>query len=203
MKIICIGRNYDEHIRELGNEKPEEPVLFLKPDSALVAENRDVRYPSFTSDLHFEAEIVLRISKAGKEIAVEDAAAFFDAIALGIDFTARDLQSRLKAKGLPWETAKAFDDSAPVSAFIPSEQFSRENGILFSLKVDGDLRQSGDTRKMIYSFEEIIHWSSRFFQLNPGDFIFTGTPSGVGPVQRGSRLEGFLSGEKMLDFRLV
>lgn len=203
MKIICIGRNYDEHIRELGNERPEEPVLFLKPESALVLDNRDVRYPSFTSDLHHEAEIVLRISKAGKDVSVENAGKHFDAIALGIDFTARDVQSRLKAKGLPWEIAKAFDDSAPVSSFIPFENSSRTEGIVFSLKVDGELRQCGDTRQMIYNFEEIIHWSSRFFQLNPGDLIFTGTPSGVGPVQRGSRLEGFLSGEKMLDFSIV
>ena len=203
MKIICIGRNYDEHIRELGNERPVEPVLFLKPDSALVLDNRNVRYPSFTSDIHHEVEIVLRISKAGKDVSVENAGKHFDAVALGIDFTARDVQSRLKAKGLPWEIAKAFDDSAPVSSFIPIENFSRSEGIFFSLKVDGELRQSGDTRQMIYNFEEIIHWSSRFFQLNPGDLIFTGTPSGVGPVHKGNRLEGFLSGEKMLDFMLV
>jgi acylpyruvate hydrolase len=203
MKIICIGRNYDEHIRELGNERPEEPVLFLKPDSALVLDNRNVRYPSFTSDIHHEVEIVLRISKAGKDVSVENASNHFDAVALGIDFTARDVQSRLKAKGLPWEIAKAFDDAAPVSSFNPIENFSRSEGIFFSLKVDGELRQSGDTRQMIYNFEEIIHWSSRFFQLNPGDLIFTGTPSGVGPVHKGNRLEGFLSGEKMLDFMLV
>ncbi len=203
MKIICIGRNYSEHILELANEKPDEPVVFLKPETALVLHNQDVSYPGFTSDLHHELEIVLRISKEGSNIPEGEADNYFDAIALGVDFTARDLQSKLKAKGLPWEIAKAFDYSAPLSGFIEKKEFSDFSKLGYQLHVNGDLRQDGNTSFMLFSFSEIISWCSRFFRLQPGDVIFTGTPAGVAAVQPGDHLEGSLEGRKLLDFKMV
>ena len=203
MKIICIGRNYAEHIRELANEKPDQPVLFLKPETALVQNNKSIRIPSFTSDLHHEVEIVLRVCREGKDILVGEAGYYFDAIALGIDFTARDVQSVLKTKGLPWETAKAFDDSAPISEFLPLFEFEQSSGMDFSLKVNGELRQIGNSSQMIFPFHEIISHASRFFRLMPGDVIFTGTPAGVSAVNSGDRLEGFLADRKLLDFHIL
>ena len=203
MKIICIGRNYSEHIKELANEKPEEPVVFLKPETALVTGNLSVSFPDFTQDLHHEIELVLRISKTGKNIDIKDAGDHFDAIGLGVDFTARDLQAKQKAKGLPWEIAKSFDHSAPVSEFVPKTQFPDLNALVFSLSLNGSERQKGNSADMMFPFDEIISWCSRFFTLQPGDLIFTGTPSGVGPVQRGDRMEGILEGQKLLDFKIV
>ena len=203
MKIICIGRNYSEHIKELANEKPEEPVVFLKPETALVTGNLSVSFPDFTQDLHHEIELVLRISKTGKNIDIKDAGDHFDAIGLGVDFTARDLQAKQKAKGLPWEIAKSFDHSAPVSEFVPKTQFPDLNALVFSLSLNGSERQKGNSADMMFPFDEIINWCSRFFTLQPGDLIFTGTPSGVGPVQRGDRMEGNLEGQKLLDFKIV
>jgi 2-keto-4-pentenoate hydratase/2-oxohepta-3-ene-1,7-dioic acid hydratase in catechol pathway len=203
MKIICIGRNYSEHIKELANEKPEEPVVFLKPETALVTDNQFVKYPDFTRDLHHEIELVLRISKPGKNVGLTNADQYYDAIGLGVDFTARDLQSKQKSKGLPWEIAKSFDQSAPVSAFIPKTELPDLTGISFRLSLNGTDRQKGSSADMMFSFGEIISWCSRFFTLQPGDLIFTGTPSGVGPVQCGDHLEGFLGEMKMLDFKIV
>jgi 2-keto-4-pentenoate hydratase/2-oxohepta-3-ene-1,7-dioic acid hydratase in catechol pathway len=200
MKIICIGRNYADHIRELANEKPDEPVIFLKPESALVLDNRPVRMPSFSNDVHHELEIVLRVCKAGKDIPVQEANGYFDAMAAGIDFTARDLQNQLKSKGLPWEIAKAFDDSAPVSGFIEKSRFSDVKAIRFSLKVNGQIRQSGDTGLMLFHFDEIISAASRYFRLDPGDLIFTGTPAGVGAVRSGDCLEAFIEDKQVLKF---
>jgi 2-keto-4-pentenoate hydratase/2-oxohepta-3-ene-1,7-dioic acid hydratase in catechol pathway len=203
MKIICIGRNYAEHIKELANERPEEPVVFLKPETALVENNHSVHYPEFTKDLHHELEIVLRISRTGRNIPENKAGDYFDTIGLGIDFTARDLQAKQKAKGLPWEIAKSFDSSAPVSGFRPKTDFQQLNSLSFRLEVNGTIRQKGNTADMMFTFDEIISWCSRFFTLQPGDLIFTGTPSGVGPVQPGDHLEGFLEGEKLLDFKML
>ena len=203
MKIICIGRNYADHIRELANEKPDEPVLFLKPESALILNNSDVKHPTFTSDLHHELEIVLRICREGSNIASENADAYFDAFALGIDFTARDLQAKLKAKSLPWETAKAFDQSAPVSAFIPKSELNLKDGIAFTLQVNGKTRQQGNTQMMLFPFAEIIEAASRFFRLMPGDLIFTGTPAGVAAVKPGDHLEAWMEGRKLLEFKVL
>lgn len=203
MKIVCIGRNYAEHIRELGNERPSDPVLFLKPETALVRGNRPVAIPPFTTDLHHEVELVLRISKEAKEVSARDSLECIDGLALGIDFTARDLQADQKSKGLPWEIAKSFDDSAPVSDFLPLPDLNHPDGIEFSLSVNGNLRQKGNTCQMIFPFAEIIRHASRYFRLLPGDLIYTGTPAGVASVKAGDHLEGFVSGKKMLDFRMV
>lgn len=203
MKIICIGRNYAEHIRELGNDKPAEPVLFLKPETALVTGNRSVLIPPFTNDLHHEAELVVQISREGKNIPMDEALNYIGGLALGIDFTARDLQARLKSASLPWEISKAFDDSAPVSPFIPFPGPHSSHDIQFSLRVNGELRQQGNTAQMIFPFAEIIHFASRFFRLLPGDMIFTGTPAGVSAVKPGDHLEGYIFEDKLLDFRMV
>ena len=200
MKILCIGRNYADHIQELANEKPDEPVVFLKPDTALVFGNQSVMYPKFTQDMHHELEIVLRINKEGKDIAKKDAPDYFDAIGLGIDFTARDLQTKLKSKGLPWEISKAFDHSAPVSEFFPKSEFSDLANLNFHLHVNGEKRQTGNTSLMLFHFNEIISWISRYFSLQPGDLVFTGTPAGVSAVKPGDRLEAWLEDKKTLDF---
>lgn len=200
MKILCIGRNYADHIQELANEKPDDPVVFLKPDTALVIENQIVTYPKFTQDMHHELEIVLRISKEGKDIAEKDAPDYFDAIGLGIDFTARDLQTKLKTKGLPWEIAKAFDHSAPISEFYSKSEFPDLNNLNFYLHVNGQKRQTGNTSLMLFPFNEIISWISRYFSLIPGDLVFTGTPAGVSAVKPGDRLEAWLEDKKTLDF---
>jgi acylpyruvate hydrolase len=198
MKIICIGRNYAEHARELNNAVPTEPVYFMKPDSALLTRNRPFFYPEFTSDLHYECEIVLRIGKVGKCISEKFALSYVDAIGIGIDFTARDLQQKAKEKGLPWEKAKAFDFSAPVSPFIPVQEFSDLQNIAFSLKKNGILVQEGNTSAMIFTIPAIIAYVSQFMTLKTGDYIFTGTPAGVGPVAIGDKLEAFIGERKML-----
>lgn len=202
MKIICVGRNYAEHAKELGNEKPEAPVLFLKPKSALLPPGKDFYYPEFTDDLHYECELVVKISKNGKYIQEKFAHKYYSEISLGIDLTARDLQSKLKQKGLPWEIAKAFDGSAPVGVFRPLPADAAIQDLRFSLSVNGEEQQCGHTADMLFSVNQIIAYASRFFTLNIGDLIFTGTPAGVGPVQVLDHLEAFLEGEKLLDLKV-
>ncbi|HLT75719.1 MAG TPA: fumarylacetoacetate hydrolase family protein, partial [Ohtaekwangia sp.] len=180
MRIFAIGRNYAEHIKELNNERPDEPVIFTKPDTALIRENGPFYYPDFSKDIHYETELVLRICKEGKNIQEKFAAKYYDSIGIGIDFTARDLQQKAKEKGLPWDIAKGFNGSAPISdKFIPVSEFKELNNINFSLKVDGELKQQGNTGLMLFSFDVIIAYLSRFFALRTGDLIFTGTPKGV------------------------
>lgn len=200
MKILCIGRNYKEHAKELGNEVPEKPVIFLKPDTAILRGN-DFYLPEFSQEIHYELEIVLKISKPGKYIQQENAHLHYDEIGLGIDFTARDLQSELKSKGLPWELAKGFDGSAVVSSFLPKEGFNEKN-IHFILEKNGAVVQSGNSGNMIFSFEEIIAFVSKFFTLKTGDLIFSGTPEGVGKVLENDLLQGFLENKKMLDLKI-
>ncbi len=191
MKIICIGRNYAEHAKELKNDLPDKPMLFMKPSSALLVNNKPFYYPEFTKDLHYEAEIVLRISKNGRHVQPEFASDYFVEIGLGIDFTARDLQEECKKKGHPWEIAKGFDGSAVISSFISKELINPDNIEFFLLK-NGEKVQDGHTKDMIFSFEDIITYSSQFFKLHQGDLIYTGTPAGVGPVQPGDVLEGYI-----------
>ncbi len=198
MKIICIGRNYSEHAKELNNDVPKEPVFFMKPETALLKENDPFYYPEFTSDLHHEIEIVLKICKTGKYIEEKFAHLYYDEIGIGIDFTARDLQQDCKKNGLPWEKAKAFDHSAPISKFISKSEFTNLANIDFSLLVNEKLKQKGNTCDLIFSFDNIIAYVSRFVTLKTGDLIFTGTPQGVGPVKRGDLLEGFIGNKKML-----
>lgn len=202
MKILCIGRNYAEHIAELQNEVPDEPVIFLKPDTALLKNNDSFYYPDFTQDIHHEVEVILRISKEGKNIHPKFAANYFDAIGLGIDFTARDLQTKAKTKGLPWDLAKGFNGSAPISDFSPITDYPDLNNINFSLRVNNEVKQQGNTRFMLHDFEAIIAYISRFVLLKKGDIIFTGTPKGVGPIKIGDRLEGFLEDKKVLNFEI-
>jgi 2-keto-4-pentenoate hydratase/2-oxohepta-3-ene-1,7-dioic acid hydratase in catechol pathway len=201
MKIICIGRNYSEHAREMKTEVPTEPVFFLKPDTALLKENA-FYYPDFTKDLHHELELVIRICKNGKFIEEKFASQYYQEIGLGIDFTARDIQAKCKEKGLPWEKAKAFDCSAPIGRFVDKSQFKDLHDIDFSLKIDGALRQNGNSRNMIFSFEQIIAYVSRYITLKTGDLIFTGTPEGVGPVKVGMHLEGFIGDESFLSLNI-
>ena len=200
MKIICIGRNYAEHAKELNNPLPTEPVFFMKPDTALMTEGA-FYIPDFTKNVHYECELVLRIKKVGKHIPEKFALDYVEEIGLGIDFTARDIQDQCKEKGLPWEKAKAFDHSAPLGKqFIPLNK-SVEN-IAFSLEKNGQTVQVGNTRDMIFNFAQIIAFVSQFVTLRTGDYIFTGTPSGVGPVAIGDKLAGYLEGEKMFEFEV-
>jgi acylpyruvate hydrolase len=200
MKIIAIGRNYAEHAKELNNPVPGVPVIFMKPETALLKDNKPFYHPDFSEDIHHEIEIVIKISKEGKHISEQFAQNYFEEIALGIDFTARDIQARHKEKGLPWELAKAFDNSAPVSAFVPKAQFANLKDINFKLDVNGEDRQAGNTSNMLFSFEYIIAFVSKYITLKKGDVIFTGTPQGVAKVNVGDRLEGYLEDVKMLDF---
>jgi acylpyruvate hydrolase len=200
MKIICIGRNYADHIAELHNETPAAPVIFLKPDTALLQRNQPFFHPAFSQDIHHELELVLRICKNGRHIEEPFAHTYFDAIGLGIDFTARDLQSQLKAKGLPWELAKGFDGSAPISAtFKPVTEFADLANINFHLEVNGETRQRGNSGLMLHPFAKILTFVSQYITLKQGDLIFTGTPAGVGPVKIGDQLTGYLEGEKLLE----
>jgi acylpyruvate hydrolase len=199
MKILAVGRNYVEHIRELENEKPEEPVIFSKPDTALIKNNNPFYYPSFSQDVHHEVEMLLKISKEGKNIDPKFAQKYYEEIGIGIDFTARDLQSKLKEKGLPWELAKAFDGSAPISEFVPKSNFPDLQNIDFSLQVNGIEKQKGNTSLMLFKFDYIISYISRFITLKKGDIIFTGTPKGVSPVKIGDKLEAFIGPQKFLE----
>lgn len=200
MKIICIGRNYSEHARELKNPLPEKPIFFLKPDSSVLINNKPFFYPPFTQDLHYEAEILARICKVGKSIPEAYALSYIGEIGMGIDFTARDLQEECKKKGLPWEMAKSFDNAAAVSRFIPAEQFMDVQDISFRLELNGATVQKANTSEMIFPFARIISYVSQFMTLKTGDIIFSGTPAGVGPLKIGDRLEGYISDQKMLDF---
>jgi acylpyruvate hydrolase len=198
MKIICIGRNYAAHIEELKNEKPGQPVVFLKPDTALIKGEAPFYYPDFSTNIHHEIELVLKISKEGKYIQPQFAHRYFEEIGLGIDFTARDLQDQCKAKGLPWEIAKAFNGSAPIGNFKSVSEFSDLKNIDFHLEINGEVKQKGNTSLMLFDFATIISYVSQFFTLKKGDLIYTGTPAGVGPVQTGDQLIGFIGNEKML-----
>jgi len=200
MKIFCVGRNYAEHAKELGNALPEAPVIFMKPDTALLAPGAKFEYPSFTSDLHYEIELVLRIGKTAKNIAAANALSCVDAITVGIDFTARDVQAGLKSKGLPWEKAKAWDNSAIIGDWKPFNADGSE--ILFSLTKNGQKVQSGTTQDMIYSFETLLEHISGYFTLSPGDLVYTGTPAGVGPCLPGDTLAGFLGDEKLFELAI-
>jgi 2-keto-4-pentenoate hydratase/2-oxohepta-3-ene-1,7-dioic acid hydratase in catechol pathway len=200
MKIICIGRNYVEHAKELKNPLPEQPIFFLKPETALLLKNRPFYYPEFSSDIHYETELVIKIGRNGKHIQEKFAASYYSEIALGIDFTARDIQQNCKAKGLPWEIAKGFDNSAPLSKFIPLEGLPEINNIGFRLELNGQVAQNGNSKNMIFSVERIISFVSQFITLKMGDIIFTGTPEGVGPVKIGDRLVGYLEDKEMFNF---
>lgn len=201
MKIICIGRNYSEHIKELNNETPDEPVIFIKPDSALLRNNAPFFIPDFSNEIHHEVELVIKINKLGKHIPVEFAKDYYTEVALGIDFTARDLQGKLKEKGLPWEKAKGFDHSAVISKFIPTQNFDLED-LNFSLFKNGSSVQAGNTKQMIHSIDEIIAHISQYFTLKIGDYIFTGTPAGVGKVNTNDHLVGKIEDQVMFDFRV-
>lgn len=192
MKIICIGRNYAEHAKELNNPVPESPVVFMKPPSAMLVNGKPFYYPDFTKDLHYECEVVLKICKNGRHIQPEFAAEYYDQIGLGIDFTARDVQDQLKKKGHPWEIAKGFDGSAVMGQFLPLSDLPDRAAIEFQLKKNGEVVQHGNTRDLLFPFEAIIVYVSKYFKLQVGDYIFTGTPAGVGPVQIGDKLEGLL-----------
>lgn len=203
MKIICIGMNYTEHVRELNNQIPEEPVIFMKPDSALLRNNEPFYIPDFSNDLHYECELVVRINRLGKNIEQRFASRYYDEIGLGIDFTARDLQRKLREKGLPWEKAKAFDRSAVLgSEFVPKSEIPDLNSIKFQLLKNGDIVQDGDSANMIFKIDDLISYISKFYTLKIGDLLYTGTPVGVGPVTIGDRLEGFLESRKMFDFEV-
>lgn len=196
MKIICIGRNYAEHAKEMKASLPSEPVFFMKPDTAMLKEN-DFYHPEFTKDLHHEIELVIKICKAGKHIAEQFADKYYEEIGLGIDFTARDIQADCKRNGLPWEKAKAFDNSAPVGRFLKKSDLNLQE-ITFRLEKNGEIVQQGHSSDMIFSFNRIISYVSAFVSLRVGDLIYTGTPEGVGQVKAGDRLEGFMNEEKLL-----
>lgn len=191
MKIICIGRNYVDHAKELNNPVPKKPMVFMKPPSALLVNNKPLYYPEFTKDLHYELEIVLKVGKNGRHVQQEFAGDYIDEVALGIDFTARDVQDECKANGHPWEIAKGFDGSAALSPFVPIDRVNR-NAIEFELKKNGERVQFGNSKDMIFSFEDIIVYVSQYFKLQMGDLIYTGTPAGVGAVQIGDQLDGYL-----------
>jgi 2-keto-4-pentenoate hydratase/2-oxohepta-3-ene-1,7-dioic acid hydratase in catechol pathway len=196
MKIICIGRNYVKHIEELQNERPDEPVIFLKPDSAILLKQHPFVIPEFSEDIHHEVEVLVKINKVGKYIEPKFAAKYYDEIGLGIDFTARDLQQKLKEKGLPWEKAKAFDGSAVIGDFYPISEFSSLQSINFELVNNGAVVQKGNTSQMLWKIDELISYISQFFTLKKGDIIFTGTPEGVNVVKPNDILEGFIENKK-------
>ncbi|XVJ65219.1 MAG: fumarylacetoacetate hydrolase family protein [Lacibacter sp.] len=199
MKIFCVGRNYAEHAKELGNDVPDEPVIFLKPKSALLQPHMPFYYPEFTNELHYEAEIVLHVSKNGKYIQEKHANKYYNAFTIGIDFTARDVQNELKSKGLPWEKAKAWDNSAVVGKFIDIGEKFDGNNINFCLYNNKQIVQQGNTGQMIFTFNEIVSNISQYFSLNIGDLIFTGTPAGVGECVVGDELEGFIEDDSLLE----
>lgn len=200
MKIIAIGRNYAAHAKELNNPIPQSPVIFLKPDTAVLKDNKPFYIPEFSSDIHYELEVVLKICKEGKHISEKFAPNYYEEMGLGIDFTARDIQTLHKEKGLPWELAKAFDNSAVISAFLPKSQFSDVYNLDFELKINNENRQTGNTKDMLFPFERIISFVSQYITLKKGDLIFTGTPEGVGKVNPGDKLEAWLSGQQLLNF---
>jgi len=202
MKIICIGRNYAEHAKELGNELPKEPVVFLKPDTALLKNNADFYHPSFSNNIQYEAEIVIRINKEGKNIQEKFAHKYYNQLGIGIDFTARDVQQELKAKGLPWEKAKAFNHSAPISSFLDISEIEDIQALDFSLQHNDRIAQQGNTRDMIFKINHLISYISTFILLKTGDLIFTGTPSGVGTVKIGDHLKAYINEREMLSVQV-
>ncbi|MDD7885212.1 fumarylacetoacetate hydrolase family protein [Flavivirga sp. 57AJ16] len=197
MKLICIGRNYTEHIQELKNEKPTDPVVFLKPDTAILLKKQPFFIPDFSDDVHHEVEVLVKINRVGKHIDRKFAHKYYKEISLGIDFTARDLQSRLKAKGLPWEKAKAFDGAAVIGKWLKVDDFEDINNINFSLQKNGDVVQNGHTSFMLWKIDELIEYTSKYFTLKIGDIIFTGTPAGVGKVSANDKLKGFIEDKEM------
>ena len=197
MKVIAVGRNYVDHAKELHNPVPESPVIFMKPDTAILKDNKDFYFPDFSKDIHYEVELVLRICNEGKHVSKKFAHKYYDAIGLGIDFTARDIQSAQKAKGLPWELAKAFDHSAVISPLIPKGEFEDLTNLNFSLTKNGETVQRGNTKDMIFDYDSLISFISQYITLRKGDLIYTGTPAGVGPVSIGDKLEGFLEEKSM------
>lgn len=197
MKILCIGRNYVAHAKELGNEVPDDPVVFIKPSTSLLPTGELFVIPAFTKDLHYECELVLRIAKKARKASLEEAATIYDAITAGIDFTARDVQQQLKSKGLPWEKAKGFDNAAVLGTWKSAANFANKKDIHFSLAMNGKLVQEGHTANLIFDFNTLLSHLSHYFTLEPGDLVFTGTPAGVGPVAPGDVLEGMLEGEKV------
>lgn len=199
MKIICVGRNYAEHIAELNNEVPESPVIFLKPDTCLLPKNHPFVYPPFSESIHYEAEIVVKINRLGKHIQEEFAHRYYSEISVGLDLTARDIQAKCKEKGLPWEKAKAFDYSAPVGKFLPVKDIKNT---AFQLHKNGELVQDGNSNMMLNSVDKLIAYVSQYFTLKIGDLIFTGTPKGVGEIKTGDIFEASLEGEKVLDFKV-
>lgn len=202
MKIICIGRNYVNHIEELQNERPDEPVVFLKPDSAILLKQHPFVIPEFSNDIHHEVEILVRINKVGKYIDTKFAKNYYDEIGLGIDFTARDLQSKLKEKGLPWEKSKAFDGSAVIGSFLSKKDFKSTENINFELMSNGKTVQKGNTSHMLWKIDELISYVSQFFTLKIGDIIFTGTPEGVAKVQPNDILEGYIEKNKLFRIQI-
>lgn len=202
MKIICIGRNYADHAKEMKAEVPSEPVFFMKPDTSLFKDGNDFYFPEFTKDLHYECEMIVRIDKMGKHIAEKHAHKYYSQISLGIDFTARDHQQKCKEKGLPWEIAKGFENSAPISNHWIDVKDLELNNITFSLQKNGETVQVGNTKDMTFSVDQLISYLSQFFTLKTGDLIYTGTPAGVGPVSIGDQLEGFIGDKKMFQFKI-
>lgn len=202
MKVIAVGRNYIAHAKELNNPIPEKPVIFSKPDTAVLKNNRDFYYPEFSKNIQYETEVVVQICKEGKHVDEKFAANYYDKIGLGIDFTARDIQQDLKEKGLPWELAKAFDHSAPISYLFPKEKYEAIYNLPFSLEINGIKVQEGNTANMIFSIEQLISFVSKYITLRKGDLLFTGTPSGVGPITIGDHLTGYLNGESVLNFHI-
>ena len=197
MKLICIGRNYTDHIKELENEKPTDPVVFLKPDTSILLKKQPFFIPDFSDDVHHEVEVLIKINRVGKHISKKFAHKYYDEIGLGIDFTARDLQAQLKAKGLPWEKAKAFDGAAVIGEWLPKKNFDNINNLNFSLKKNEEIVQNGNTSLMLWKIDEIIEYVSKYFTLKIGDIIFTGTPAGVGRVIANDRLKGFIEDKQL------
>jgi 2-keto-4-pentenoate hydratase/2-oxohepta-3-ene-1,7-dioic acid hydratase in catechol pathway len=202
MKIICIGLNYREHAKELGRPLPEEPVVFLKPDSSILKNNKPFFLPDFSANLHYEAEVVVKISRLGKGIALKYASRYYDELTIGIDLTARDLQNKFSKAGLPWELSKAFDGAAPLGKFVPVSSVTNTGNIDFRLEINGRAVQRGNTSDMIFGIDEIVSYVSRYFTLKTGDLIFTGTPPGVGPLKRDDHLVGYLEENPLIDFRI-
>jgi 2-keto-4-pentenoate hydratase/2-oxohepta-3-ene-1,7-dioic acid hydratase in catechol pathway len=202
MKIICIGRNYADHISELNNERPDDPVIFMKPDTAILPKKTPFVIPEFSKDVHHEVEVLVKICKVGKYISPKFAHKYYDEIGLGIDFTARDLQSMLKEKGLPWEKAKAFDHSAIIGDFLPKNNYTSLENLNFELRKNSEIVQKGSTSMMLWNIDEIVSYVSQFFTLKKGDIIFTGTPKGVASVKENDALEGFLEGKQMFKIQV-
>ena len=202
MKIIAIGRNYAAHIAELNNERPAEPVIFMKPDSAILRNNAPFYHPEYSNNIHFEVELLLKINRVGKFVEKRFAHKYFDEVGIGIDFTARDLQQKCKEKGLPWEIAKGFNGSAPISPFVPKSKYKDLGNLNFSLQKNGELQQQGNTSLMLFDFGDIIAYVSQFFTLKKGDIIFTGTPAGVGSIAVGDQLTAYIEEEKMLEVEI-